>query len=76
MWPGRFWVETRFYDSGGNIMVKPDWLIKLYEQCAKWIKKNYRISKCKGYYIGEKAYLLYSQEGWQMQIGPSLYAEF
>ena len=51
-------------------------LKNIYDPLAKWIKKSMRKSVCKHYFIGEKAYLKYSQYGWKMKAGPKSVVEF
>jgi hypothetical protein len=37
---GRLWVEMRYYDDDGNIVMKDEKLDECYKQLVKWIKRN------------------------------------
>nr|WP_314458959.1 hypothetical protein [uncultured Clostridium sp.] len=37
---GRLWVETKYYDENGEIILKDSILTKEYNSLVKWIKKN------------------------------------
>ena len=73
---GRLWVELKYLDEKGNSVHKGDWLNKKLSMYKKWIEKNYKISKCKGYYIGSETYDLYLNSGYSMMATPVLKIEF
>ncbi len=37
---GRLWVETKYYDENGEIILKDSILTKEYNSLVKWVKKN------------------------------------
>lgn len=37
---GRLWLEMKYYDDNGNIVVKEQELNEWYTKLSKWIKKN------------------------------------
>lgn len=57
----RLWAEFKYFDEKGEVISKDKWFSNKFETYRKWIKKNYRISKDKNYYIGEHAYELYTE---------------
>jgi hypothetical protein len=65
---GRLWYQTRYYDSQGNTVVKPDWLTQQYDKYKKWIIKNTKIDTGSSfrYYIGKEAYRMYKEQGIKM----------
>lgn len=69
---GRLWVEMKYWDEKGQLITKDKQLNKRFEFYRKWIKENYRISKDKGFYIGDEAYKLY-REGKLKMISPINY---
>ena len=72
---GRLWFETEYWDDQQQLIRKEEWLKKRFELYRKWIKKNFRISKDKDFYIGEEAYQLYLN-GVKMMAGPKCAVEF
>lgn len=69
---GRLWVELKYWGEHGEMITKDKRLSDCYEFYRKWIKKHYRISKDKNFYIGEEAYKLY-QDGKMKMISPPKY---
>lgn len=69
---GRLWVELKYWDKQGQLITKEKWLSERFEFYRKWIKKNCRISKDKGFYIFDEAYKLY-REGKMQMISPINY---
>lgn len=37
---GRLWIETKYYDGNGGIILKDSILTKEYNSLVKWIKRN------------------------------------
>jgi hypothetical protein len=37
---GRIWVETKYYDSSGELVEKKEEFVKDYNRLVRWIKKN------------------------------------
>ena len=37
---GRIWYETSYYDEKGELIKKPEYMDKVYNQIVRWIKKN------------------------------------
>ena len=37
---GRIWIETKHYDSSGELVEKKEEFVKDYNRLARWIKKN------------------------------------
>ncbi len=66
---GRIWAEFRDYDSSGRLVPRAKQFQDMYSFYAKWIKKHYRISSNKRYYIGPEAYRKYKEDGWTMRSG-------
>lgn len=73
---GRLWVETKFWDEQGQLVTKEKWVNDFYESYRKWIRKEYRLSKDKGFYIAEEAYRLYRAGKLKMMATPKLAVEF
>lgn len=53
---GRLWYDPNFYDENFNKNPKCKELSSMYDTLKRYIKKNYKISKCKCGYIGPYAY--------------------
>jgi len=73
---GRIWYQTQYYDAMGVIKKKHKRLIDQYNNYKKWILKNYRISKCRDFYIGEEAYKLYKSGEYRMMATPMTEVHF
>ncbi len=73
---GRLWAEFKFYDSEGELVQKEKWFNDKFSSYRKWIKKNYRVSKSKDFYIGEQAYKLYLTKELEMMATPLIKVEF
>lgn len=73
---GRLWVETKYFNTLGQNVSKDKWLSNKYNAYKKWIEKQYKISKCRDFYIGTAAYNLYKYEGYKMMATPVLEVEF
>lgn len=58
---GRLWVELKYWDKQRQLIAKNKRLYERFDFYRKWIKKNYRISKDKCFYIGDEAYKFYCQ---------------
>ena len=71
---GRLWMEMKYWDKQEQLITKEKWFNDRFEFYRRWLKKKYRISKNKGYYIGEEAYELY-REGKSQMIIPATYIE-
>lgn len=49
---GRVWVETKYYDENGEVIIKDSILTKEYNSLVKWIKKNVPFQEViKGEYV-------------------------
>lgn len=57
----RLWAEFKYYDEDGEVILKEKWFRNKFDSYRKWIKKNYRISKDKDFYIGDGAFKLYNE---------------
>lgn len=73
---GRLWVEHKYYDSNQELVEKSIELKKVYDLLSKWIRKNYKLSTCKMFYIGKKAYELYRDGKYRMEAGPQWFIDF
>lgn len=73
---GRLWVEIKYYDNTQQSQTKSKQFNEMYNNYVKWIKKHFKISKCKDYYIGTDAYQKYKNEGYIMKAGPNQVVEF
>lgn len=71
----RIWAEFKYYDGNQNIIQKEEWFEQFFEQQRKYIKKSFKISKCKRYYIGKEAYKFYKDEGFSLKAGPKQLVE-
>lgn len=71
---GRLWIEMKYWDKQEQLITKEKWFNDRFEFYRRWIKKRYRISKNKGYYIGEEAYELY-RKGKSQMITPTTYID-
>lgn len=58
---GKLWAEFRYYDGNQKLKKKSIDLSNIFSKYEKWIKKYYKISKCKDYYIGSDAYIQYKE---------------
>jgi hypothetical protein len=76
LWEGGLWIETKFYGDKNQLVIKPDWLTKKFNVYKKWVTKNLRPNKDKSIYIGEEAYKLYKEQGFQMKNAPKVNIEF
>jgi hypothetical protein len=72
----RLWAEFKYYDSNKNLITKSKQFNDIFNIYVKLIKKNYRRSKCKNYYIGNEAYKLYKEYSYSMLAGPKHMVEF
>lgn len=66
---GRIWAELKDYDLSGRPVSRSEQLEDMYNFYAKWIKKHYKISKDKRFYIARDAYHKYKEEGYIMRSG-------
>jgi hypothetical protein len=73
---GRLWVEIKYFDESGTSVTKEKWLNERYSSYKKWIEKQYKISKCKDFYIGIATYNLYKHESSKLMATPVLEVEF
>ncbi len=73
---GKLWAEFKYYDRSKQLTTKNKQFNDMYNLYAKWIKKNFKQSKCKNYYIGNAAYEKYKSEGYLMMAGPQHIVEF
>ncbi len=73
---GRLWVELKYFDESGNSITKEKWLNNKFNMYKRWIEKQYKISKCKDFYIGNAAYDLYKNERYKLMASPILEVEF
>lgn len=73
---GRLWVELKYFDQSGINVSKEKWLNEKYFIYKKSIEKQYKISKCKDFYIGIATYNLYKHEGFKLMATPILEVEF
>jgi len=62
---GRIYVELYDFDENDMKYKRSEALESMYVKYSKYIKKNFKISKDKYYYIGPGAYELY-KKGWWM----------
>jgi hypothetical protein len=76
LWEGGLWVETKFYDDKKQLVTKPDWLTKKFDEYNKWITKNMRSNKDNSVYIGDEAYKMYKEQGFEMKNAPKVNIEF
>ena len=69
----RIWAQFTNYGLDDKIVTKSPEFSHMYDFYAKWLKKHFRMSipNCSRhfYYIGEDAYRLYKEEGYQMMAG-------
>jgi hypothetical protein len=72
---GRLWAEFKYYNAG-QLVNKSKEFSDIFKKYEKWIKGNYRLSKCKFYYIGNDAFKLHKTEGFKMVAGPKHIVEF
>ncbi|HTK03558.1 MAG TPA: hypothetical protein VL401_02195 [Alphaproteobacteria bacterium] len=77
MWESRLYLKTQYYDKNDELVTKPQWLVKKYEDYVKWLKK--RVYKSTNtpptIYIGKQAFELYKQ-GYKMKNAPKVNIEF
>ena len=73
---GRIWAEVKFYDDNDQLTGKRKEFEEMYKLYEKWLRKNFKISKEKDYYIGSDALRLYREEGYIMVAGPKQTVEF
>lgn len=59
---GRIWYARQYYDKNGVIVEKSKELDVLFSKLHKYIRKNYKISEDKFYYIGPDAYAKYLEK--------------
>lgn len=76
--PGRLWAEMKYYDEFYNPIKisKEKWFSDRFEAYRKWIRKHFRRSTCKSFYIGEEAYKLYQSGELKTMAGPIVPVEF
>jgi len=67
---GRLWTELKYYNENREIVTKSKVLNDRYSFYNKWIKKNFKISDDKDFYIGEEAYKLYKEFDLRMMATP------
>lgn len=72
----RLWAEFKYYDVNSNLIAKSKQFKDMFNVYNKLIKKNFRQSKCKNYFIGNEAYKLYKEDGYRMVAGPKHIVEF
>ena len=73
---GRVWAEFKYYDDSKKLVNKSKEFKDTYNIYEKWIKKNFRLSKCKDYYIANDAYRAYKEDGIILMAGPKQIIEF
>lgn len=73
---GRVWAEFKYYDNSKQLVAKSKEFKDTYNIYEKWIKKNFRLSKCKDYYIANDAYRAYKEDGIILMAGPKQVIEF
>lgn len=73
---GRVWAEFKYYDDRKKLVNKSKEFKDTYNIYEKWIKKNFRLSKCKDYYIAKDAYRAYKEDGIIFVTGPKQVIEF
>lgn len=72
----RLWAESMYYDSNHKLTKKSKYFNDMFSFYVNWIKRNFKPSKCKNYFIGNEAYRLYKEEGYIMLAGPKHIVEF
>lgn len=60
---GRFWYCNKYIDDTGNIVMKSNRMLKVFNQIRRYIAKNYLLSCTKFAYIGLDAYKNYQMNG-------------
>ena len=73
---GRIWAEFKYYDNSKKLKTKSKEFSTMYSVCEKWIKKNFKRSKCKDYYIANDAYSAYKEDRVILVAGPKQAIEF
>ncbi len=73
---GRLWVELQYWDKQGQLITKEKWLSDSFEFYRRWIKRKYRPSKDRDFYIANEAYELYREGKLKMMATPKLAVEF
>jgi hypothetical protein len=73
---GRLWVELKYFEESGVGVTKEKWLNEKYSAYKRWIEKQYKISKCKDFYIGATTYKIYKHESFKLMATPVLEVEF
>ena len=73
---GRLWAEFKYYDDSKKLVNKNKGFKDTYNIYEKWIKKNFRLSKCKDYYIANDAYRAYKEDEIILMAGPKQIIEF
>ena len=73
---GRLWFEGKYYNEYNVLTFKDDWLHDNYMNICKWVKKNFRLSNSKDFYIGEGAYELYKNGVYKMMASPKYTVDF
>ena len=73
---GRIWAEFKYYDNNRELITKNKQFSNMYKKLEKWIKNNFKLSKCNDYYIGSDAYEKYKEGKYVLMAGPRLVVEF
>ena len=73
---GKLWIEFKFYNSEGQSVAKGEWVRHWFKDYEKWIRANFRLSKCKNYFIGAEAYELYRNGVLRPMASPKEAIEF
>lgn len=73
---GRIWIKLKYYDDTSKLVNKSKDLKDTYSIYEKWIKKNFRLSKCKDYYVANDAYRSYKEDRTILMDGPKQVIEF
>lgn len=62
---GRLWVETKYYNNDGDLIIKDNMIDECYKSLSKWIKKNVPRTE---FVIKEKVYKEYISESFLSYI--------
>lgn len=73
---GRLWAEFNVFDEQGRASRKEKWFEDKCDFLKKWITRNCRISKDKGYYIGRATYGLHKEQGYRTCTNSKYDAQF